>query len=59
MRVENLPDGGGLAVPAEAEAAVGEVQSGGDLAGRPPADVAVQPDGVHDEMTGWRLSDLV
>ena len=61
MREENLPDGRAPALPAEAEAAVGEVQSGGDLAGRPPADVAVQPDGGHDEMTGWRLiwSDMI
>ena len=52
MRVENLPDGGAPAVPAEAEAAVGEVQSGGDLAGRPPADVAVKPHWGHGDRTG-------
>ena len=52
MRVENLPSGGAPALPAEAEAAVGEVQSVGDLAGRPPADVAVQPDGCHGDKTG-------
>ena len=46
------PGGGGRAVAAEAEAAVGEVESRGDLAGRPPADVAVKPHWGHGDRTG-------
>ena len=52
MRVENLPSGGAPALPAEAEAAVGQTEPGCDLAGRPPADVAVQPHWGHGDWSG-------
>ena len=41
------PGSGGRTPRAEQEAAAGDVQSGLELAGRPPADIAVEPGGSH------------